>query len=159
MGNVVMDLNEIKKVLPHRYPFLFIDKVIEINEGPGGKGRIGRSVRAIKNVTCNEPFFQGHFPNRPVMPGALLIDAMAQSCALGAVLPSDPRMNVAIVVINNARFRKPVVPGDTLEFRSKVIKDRGNMLLFESKSYVDDVLVAEAEIMANVWPMENQPGD
>lgn len=151
---IVMDLETIKKVLPHRYPFLLIDRVVEIINGPKVDQRVGRRVRAIKNVTCNEPFFQGHFPGRPVMPGVLVIESMAQACALAAVLPTDPLMNVAIISIDRARFRKPIIPGDTLELRSFVEKDRGQILSFYCESFVENIKVAEAKVLAKVWPME-----
>lgn len=152
---IVIDLDTIKTVLPHRYPFLLIDRVIDLQDGSDPSSRVGRKVKVLKNVTVNEPFFQGHFPERPIMPGVLLIEAMAQASALAAVKPSDPKMNVAIVLVDKARFRRPVIPGDTVIMHSEVLKDRGRMLLFSCQSYVDDQLVAEAEIMANVWPLDS----
>src|SRR3954465_11682413 len=112
----VMSPTDIMRILPHRYPFLLVDRVDELVRGSGGT-RVGTRIRAIKNVTFNEQFFVGHFPHRPVMPGVLQIEAMAQVAALAcAPYGKDaPKMDVAIAAIDACRFRRPVVPGDTLE--------------------------------------------
>ena len=149
MTEAVMTIQDILKALPHRYPFLLIDRVIDIKESEAGK-RVGRKITAIKNVTINEPFFEGHFPDAPVMPGVLLIEAMAQAGALAYFRKSDPPMDVAIVGIREAKFRKPVVPGDTITVEAEIMKDRTNMILLKCQVSVDGKLASEAEIMAYV---------
>lgn len=139
----MIDINEILKILPHRYPFLLVDKVVEFEAGKKAKG--------IKNVTINEPFFQGHFPNYPIMPGVLIIEAMAQ---VGGIL-AFKSANVAnkavyFMGIDKARFRKPVLPGDKLELVLEVTKNRGSIWVFKGEAYVDGSLVAEAELMATI---------
>jgi 3-hydroxyacyl-[acyl-carrier-protein] dehydratase len=141
----VLDINEIMKIIPHRYPFLLVDRIVELVP----KERIV----GIKNVTMNEPFFQGHFPGHPVFPGALLIEAMAQ---VGCVLmfksfDIDPKEYVVYFMgIDKARFRKPVFPGDTVKFvlEPSVIKKR--MSKMTGKAFVESNLVCEAEIMAMI---------
>ncbi len=139
------------QLLPHRQPFLLIDRVIEHDTfGPGS--RLGRKVVAIKNVTYNEPFFAGHFPHRAVMPGVLIIEAMAQASAIACWRESDPKMDVAIGRIGETRIRRPVVPGDQLILRGEVIKDRGQTVVLRTSAHVGDELVTEAEILASVTP-------
>ena len=139
----MIDINEILKILPHRYPFLLVDKVVEFEAGKKAKG--------IKNVTINEPFFQVHFPNHPIMPGVLIIEAMAQ---VGGIL-AFKSANVAnkavyFMGIDKARFRKPVLPGDKLELVLEVTKNRGSIWAFKGEAYVDGSLVAEAGLMATI---------
>ncbi len=137
----MIDVNEILDLLPHRYPFLLVDRVLEFEEA--------KRIIAIKNVTVNEPFFQGHFPGRPIMPGVLILEAMAQA---GGVLAfkSFPGMHGSVFFtgIDGARFRKPVVPGDQLKFIVDVVKHRREIWVFEAKAYVENDVVAEARIMA-----------
>ncbi len=137
-----VDILQLLKALPHRYPFLLVDRIIECN---GDESCIG-----IKNVTFNEPQFQGHFPNHPVMPGVLLIEGMAQTagalCVHSEVVKS-PRI-VYFMTINNAKFRKPVVPGDRVEFHMKKINQRRNIWWYKGEAKVDGVLVCEAEVSA-----------
>jgi 3-hydroxyacyl-[acyl-carrier-protein] dehydratase len=137
----IVDINEIMRFLPHRYPFLLVDRIVEFEEA--------KRVVAIKNVTVNEPFFVGHFPQKPIMPGVLIVEAMAQA---GGVLAfkSFPEMkgSVFFIGIDNARFRKPVVPGDQLRLLVEVVKHRRELWVFEAKAFVDDEVVAEARIMA-----------
>jgi len=137
----MVDINEILSLMPHRYPFLLVERVIEFEET--------KRIVAIKNVTINEPFFQGHFPGRPIMPGVLILEAMAQA---GGVLAfkSFPGMKgtVFFTGIDGARFRKPVIPGDQLRFVVDVVKHRREIWVFEAKAYVGDDVVAEARIMA-----------
>lgn len=149
MNEAVMTAQDIIKALPHRYPFLLIDRVVNIREVQPGV-RVGRKITAIKNVTINEPFFEGHFPETPVMPGVLLIECMAQAGALAYFRKSDPPMDVAIVGIREAKFRKPVVPGDILTVEAEILKDRTNMILLKCQITVDGKLATEAEIMAYV---------
>ncbi len=147
-----MSFADILRILPHRYPFLLVDKVLECHDGDKAGSRVGRRVRAVKNVTINEPFFTGHFPDNPVMPGVLQIEAMAQAGALACFRLSDPPMDVAIANVREARFRRPVVPGDSLEIHAEVKKDRGQMVLICGQVYVEGQLVAEAEFLAHFSP-------
>ena len=136
-----MDIQEIQNLLPHRYPFLLVDRVIE--------NVPGKRLRAIKNVTVNEPFFQGHFPSKPVMPGVLLIEAMAQATGLLAMKSADvPKEAIYYLVgVDKARFKSPVVPGDQLVFEVEVLKRRREIWVFSAEAKVDDKVVASAEIM------------
>ena len=137
-----VEILELMKLLPHRYPFLMIDRIVEID---GDDSAIG-----VKNVTINEPHFQGHFPDQPVMPGVLIVEAMAQTAGaicIRLVGASKPSL-VYFLTIDNAKFRKPVVPGDQLRIHVKKIKKRGNLLKFACEGLVDGAKVAEAEISA-----------
>ena len=141
---VVFDTAAIERILPHRYPFLLVDKIIELD--------FDNRVVGVKSVTANEPFFPGHFPGNPIMPGVLIIEAMAQT---GGVLilnsVSDPNEKlVYFMQINNAKFRKPVVPGDQLYMELELVNKRSKFVTMKGKAYVDNVLVAEAEFMAGV---------
>ncbi|UVC11102.1 3-hydroxyacyl-ACP dehydratase FabZ [Rhizobium sp. TH2] len=139
------DIMEIMKLLPHRYPFLLVDKIIEIN---GDDSAIG-----IKNVTANEPQFMGHFPGNPIMPGVLLIEAMAQTAgAICARKVVGETSLVYFMTIDNARFRKPVVPGDRVEFHVTKQKQRGNIWKFHCDAMVDGQKVAEADVGAMMVP-------
>jgi 3-hydroxyacyl-[acyl-carrier-protein] dehydratase len=135
---------EIQGLLPHRYPFLLVDRVKELEPG--------RRIVAIKNVTINEPFFQGHFPGRPIMPGVLILEAMAQA---GGVLvfksgESSGKPVVYLTGIEEARFRRPVVPGDQLRFEIDVLKKRPPFWKMQGKAFVDDEMVCEAVVTAMV---------
>jgi UDP-3-O-[3-hydroxymyristoyl] N-acetylglucosamine deacetylase/3-hydroxyacyl-[acyl-carrier-protein] dehydratase len=141
---VVMDIRGILKIMPHRYPFLLIDRIIDIDPG--------KQVVAIKNVTINEPFFGGHFPGHPVMPGVLVIEAMAQA---GGVLllntVEEPQSKVVYFMgIDGARFRKPVTPGDQLRFELEMLVNRRGVFKMRGRATVDGELAAEAELMATV---------
>lgn len=140
----MLDVNEIMKNLPHRYPFLLVDRVKELE--------VNKRIVAIKNVTINEPFFQGHFPGHPIMPGVLIVEAMAQ---VGGVLayrsqPDTEGKVVYFMGIDKAKFRRPVVPGDTLEFVLEVIKQRRDIWVFKAEAFVDGERAAEAEIKATI---------
>lgn len=144
----VADLREILTLLPHRYPFLLVDKIIEID---GDQSAIG-----IKNVTANEPHFTGHFPDQPIMPGVLLIEGMAQTAGAICARKTGAGTNlVYFMTIDNARFRKPVVPGDRVEFHVTKQKQRGNIWKFHSEAKVDGQLVAEADIGAMIVNRED----
>ena len=137
------DILEIMKLLPHRYPFLLVDRIIEID---GDNSAIG-----IKNVTANEPQFMGHFPGAPIMPGVLLIEGMAQTAGAICARASGQSGNlVYFMTIDNARFRKPVVPVDRVEFHVAKVKQRGNIWKFHCDAKVDGVLVAEADYSAMI---------
>lgn len=146
-----MDIEKIQSLLPHRYPFLLVDRVLEILPGPDPKARQGRKIRALKNVTANEPFFEGHFPNWKIMPGVLQVEALAQAAALASILPTDSKFDVAIVSITNAKFRRPVVPGDQLILTAEILKERGPMISVGATAFVEDQKVAEMELMARVF--------
>lgn len=137
-----MNTTEIMGVLPHRYPFLLVDSLEEVEEG--------KKVFGYKNVTINEPFFQGHFPEHPIMPGVLIIEAMAQvGGAYTAVVDEVGDGKVTYFVgIDKARFRKPVLPGDVLRMELEVMSRRRGIYQFEAKAYVGDTLVAQAELKA-----------
>jgi 3-hydroxyacyl-[acyl-carrier-protein] dehydratase len=137
----MFDVIEIQKMLPHRYPFLFVDRVLELEPG--------KKIVAIKNVSVDEPFFQGHFPGRPIMPGVLIVEAMAQA---GGVLvyksaETDDNM-VYFMSVEKAKFRKPVVPGDQLRLEVEALQSRGKVWKFKGEAKVDGKLVCEAEFMA-----------
>ena len=139
---------EIIKLLPHRYPFLLVDRIIELEPG--------KRVVGIKNVTCNEPFFQGHFPDNPVMPGVLIIEAMAQVGGVLAILTAregsgqDGGTPVRFMAIDKVKFRKPVVPGDRISFEVIPLRTGSKVWKMAGKAYVDKTLVAEAELMAQI---------
>jgi 3-hydroxyacyl-[acyl-carrier-protein] dehydratase len=140
---MIMDINAIMKILPHRYPFLMVDKIIELEQG---KRCVG-----IKNVTINEPFFQGHFPQHPVMPGVLIIEALAQVAGIMAYEASDEETKKKVsyfLSIDNARFRKPVFPGDQLRLEIETTMQRRGIWGVSAKAYVGSTLVTEADLKA-----------
>jgi 3-hydroxyacyl-[acyl-carrier-protein] dehydratase len=143
-----VEIMELMKLLPHRYPFLMVDRVIEIDAD--------NSAIGIKNVTVNEPHFQGHFPEQPVMPGVLIIEAMAQTAGVICIKSSasDKPSLVYFMTIDNAKFRRPVVPGDRLEIYVKKLKKRGNIWRFACEAMVEGAKAAEAEISAMMSPKE-----
>ncbi len=139
---IVMDINQIMKTLPHRYPFLLVDRIEEVEEGV--------KVNGFKNVTINEPFFQGHFPEHPIMPGVLIVEAMAQvGGAYVTVIDDIPDDQVTYFVgIDKARFRKPVLPGDVLRLEMELLSKRRGIYNFKGVAYVGDTKVADAELKA-----------
>jgi len=143
-----LDITEIRKILPHRYPFLLIDRVIEVE-------RMKRIV-AIKNVTANEPFFNGHFPDNPVMPGVLLVEAMAQAggTLLLTEIPERDKMLMLFTSIERAKFRRPVVPGDQVRIEVNVIVWRYTATKMACKALVDGKVAAEAVVSCQVIPRE-----
>lgn len=142
MSNM-MDIQEILSYLPQRYPILMIDKVISIDSG--------KSIIAIKNVTVNEPYFLGHFPGKPIMPGVLILEAMAQATGILALHANKERNKEDFLYlfagIDNARFKRPVVPGDQLRIEAEVLKVKGDIWKCKVKAKVDGDLVCEAELM------------
>jgi len=140
----VLDIRAILGILPHRYPFLLVDRIISIEQG--------KRIVGIKNVTFNEPYFQGHFPGNPVMPGVLIVEAMAQ---VGAVLllrgvPDREHKLVYFAGIDGARFRRPVTPGDQVRFEVEVLKVRSRSARLRGEAFVDGALVAEAELFSSM---------
>jgi len=144
----MLDVVEIQKILPHRYPFLLVDKVTEMNEG--------EDIIAYKNISISEPVFQGHFPGHPIYPGVMILEGMAQAGGILALKSSgltDEEIKQKVIYfmsIDGAKFRSPVKPGDKLEYRIKVLKLRKNLIVLEGKAYVEDTLVSEAELKAMV---------
>ncbi len=142
----MLGIQEVMELLPHRYPFLLIDRIIEFE--------MDKRIVGLKNVTINEPFFQGHFPGHPIMPGVLLLEAMAQTggvMALKSIPPEDVKKKVLYFMsIDKAKFRKPVVPGDQVRFVLELIKARGQIKSFKATAVVDGGVVAEAEMMAMI---------
>ena len=139
----VADIQEILRLLPHRYPFLMIDRIVDIRGEEHGIG--------IKNVSVNEPQFLGHFPGNPVMPGVLLIEGMAQTAGvlcLRQMVSSERHRAVFFLTIDKAKFRKPAVPGDTIEYHVNKIAHRRNMWWYRGEAKVGDILIAEAEVGA-----------
>jgi len=149
-----MNTRRILEILPHRYPFLLVDKVISLEYSTDPKNRTGSKIVAQKNVTMNEPFFQGHFPGLPVMPGVLQIEAMAQAACLAFARPGEPKMVYFIASITEAKFRRIVVPGDVLHLHAEITKDRGSILIVKTEAKVDGQTVSEAELMAKVAPKD-----
>ncbi|QID18022.1 3-hydroxyacyl-ACP dehydratase FabZ [Nitrogeniibacter mangrovi] len=138
-----MDINEIVKYLPHRYPFLLVDRVVELEEN--------KRVVAIKNVTMNEPFFPGHFPHHPVMPGVLIVEAMAQAAAVLSfksmgMMPDEDQV-VYFAGIDNVRFKRPVTPGDQLVMEVEITNNKRNIYKYKGVARVDGEVAAEAELM------------
>lgn len=141
-----MDINEILRYLPHRYPFLLLDRVISYEAG--------KHIEALKNVTINEPFFVGHFPHHPVMPGVLIIEAMAQAAAILSFVTmgakADDKSIYYFVGIDNARFKRPVTPGDALKLSVTLTRHVRGIWKFAAVARVDDAVAAEADLMCTV---------
>lgn len=139
-----IDILEILRLLPHRYPFVMIDKVMSVVPD--------KTVEALKNVTINEPFFQGHFPTKPVMPGVLMLEGMAQAGGVLAYCSEPENVGVKLLYfagLDKVRFRKPVGPGDQLIYKIELLKKKRGIWKLAGKAFVDDTLVAEAELMAS----------
>ena len=137
------DVREISRILPHRYPFLLVDRILEFEPG--------RRIVGLKNVTINEPFFVGHFPGAPVMPGVLIVEAMAQTAGVLALYsePGRERLLVYLLGIDRARFRRPVTPGDQLRMELTVLRRKATVCKMRGEAFVDGALVAEAEMLSS----------
>lgn len=147
-GGKVISVEAIQKLLPHRYPFLFVDRVKELHPG--------KNIVAYKNVTVNEPFFQGHFPGRKIMPGVLIVEAIAQA---GGVLlfhsiPDPERKFVVLSKIDKTKFRRPVVPGDQLKLEAEILRLKNKYCLLKGRATVEGELAAEGEISATLLDLE-----
>ena len=142
----MMDIHDILKKLPHRYPFLLVDRVLELNKG--------KTIKALKNVTMNEPFFEGHFPHRPVMPGVLMLEALAQAAALLSFdtlgVEPDDTMIYYFAGIDGARFKRPVEPGDQLILEAELLRMKVGIFKFKTRATVDGELAVEAELTCAV---------
>lgn len=146
----MMDIHQILKLLPHRYPILLVDRVLEIETG--------KSIKALKNVSINEPFFMGHFPHRPVMPGVLMLEAMAQAAALlsfstAGVTPDDKTVYY-FAGIDGARFKRPVGPGDQMIMDVTLLRMKAGIFKFKGITRVDDQIACEAELMCTMRTVE-----
>jgi 3-hydroxyacyl-[acyl-carrier-protein] dehydratase len=146
----MMDSVEIQKFLPHRYPFLLIDRIIEFEANT--------KMTGLKNVTINEPFFEGHFPGNPIMPGVLIVEAMAQVAGILAFRSGVKGDTLYFMSIEKAKFRKPVVPGDQLRLEIKTLQRRNNVWKFSGMAFVGDKLVSEVEFTAMVSWKESKDG-
>ena len=137
-----MDIKAILDLLPHRYPFIMVDRILELEQG--------KTITALKNVSMGEPFFQGHFPGEPVMPGVLILEGLAQAGAVLAYMSTDSIDGklVFFAGLDNVRFRKVVRPGDQLIFKLELTRQKSKVTKMSGKAYVDDVLVTEADLMA-----------
>src|SRR3954447_13171193 len=146
----ILDINEIREILPHRYTFLLVDRIVEMEP---------ERIVGIKCVTANEPHFTGHFPEYPVMPGVMIVEAMAQCAGVLVLKSMEDRANklVLLVAIENARFRKPVVPGDTLRMEMKILKRKASVAKMAGVATVDGVVVAEVEVMCKLADKEEAP--
>jgi 3-hydroxyacyl-[acyl-carrier-protein] dehydratase len=144
MEKTTFDIRDILTMLPHRYPFLLVDRVLGVEDD-------GRRLVAIKNVTYNEPYFPGHFPGLPTMPGVIMLEAMAQACGLLAILRSGLRADSGFILyfagIDNCRFKRPVVPGDQLQFTVELDKQKRDLWKFKVAAHVGDELACEADMM------------
>lgn len=150
--NYFIDIREIQNILPHRYPFLLVDRVLKLEKG--------KSILTLKNVTYNEPFFNGHFPGNKIMPGVLIVEAMAQSGGI-LVYHSVPDPNdwfMMLSKITNAKFRKPVIPGDQIKFYVEMVKMRKRFCEIKGKAVVDGDIVVESEIIASMLHQEEMNG-
>jgi 3-hydroxyacyl-[acyl-carrier-protein] dehydratase len=139
----MIEIKEIMKILPHAYPFLLVDRILEMEAG--------KRIVGIKNVTYNEPFFPGHFPGRPIMPGVLIVEAMAQTAGIliyQSIDEESRRKPALFLGMDNVKFRKPVIPGDQLRLEVEITKHRQSIWGFKGKALVDGKLVAEAELLA-----------
>jgi 3-hydroxyacyl-[acyl-carrier-protein] dehydratase len=148
-----MDIVDIQQLLPHRYPFLLVDRVVEVVPG--------QKLVALKNVTIHEPFFNGHFPGHPVMPGVLILEALAQATAILAYKTAnmDPTRKVSYLMgVDGARFRKPVVPGDRLQLNIEVLRHKGAIWKTKGTATVDGARVAEGEFLATVVDKDTDTG-
>lgn len=144
-----MNIQEILEYLPHRYPFLLIDRVIECE--------LGKRIKALKNVSVNEPYFNGHFPYYKVMPGVLIVEAMAQAAAILSFrtmgIKPDDKSVYYFAGIDRARFKKPVMPGDQLVLEVNIVRTVRNVVKYAGKAYVGETLVAEAELLCTLRPI------
>jgi 3-hydroxyacyl-[acyl-carrier-protein] dehydratase len=147
---MLLDVNAIQKILPHRYPFLLIDGIEEMERW--------KRIVGIKNVTINEHFFQGHFPGKPIMPGVLIIESMAQTGGLLLLqeIPDREKKLLYFVAIDNARFRRPVVPGDQLKLEMNVVAWRGSFCKLEGRATVNGEMAAEATLMCKMVDLETE---
>ncbi|MCP4970342.1 MAG: 3-hydroxyacyl-ACP dehydratase FabZ [Arcobacter sp.] len=144
----MLDINEIQEILPHRYPLLLVDRITDIQKG--------KSIIGYKNISISEPAFQGHFPGHPIYPGVMILEGMAQAGGVLALKSNDLTTEelknkvIYFMSIDKAKFRSPVKPGDKLEYRIEIKKLRGTLIVLDGKAYVDDSLVAEAELKAMI---------
>lgn len=145
-----LDIDEIRRILPHRYPMLLVDRILEMTS---------EKIIGIKNVTTNEPFFAGHFPDYPVMPGVLIVEALAQTAGVLVLgnIPDRDNYLVFLVSIDYAKFRKPVRPGDQLRMELTVLKRKGTVAKMAGRATVEGVLVAEAEVMCKLQRKDEAP--
>jgi 3-hydroxyacyl-[acyl-carrier-protein] dehydratase len=148
----ILDIDEIRKILPHRYPMLLVDRILELEAD---------RIVGIKNITANEPFFAGHFPEFPVMPGVLIVEAMAQVAGVLVLKEIPDRANklVFLAGIDNAKFRRPVLPGDQLRIEMKVMKKKASVAKLQGVATVDGAVVAEVEVLCKLADRESKASE
>jgi len=144
----LINIEQIQKFLPHRFPFLLVDRVKEVHPG--------KSIVALKNVSCNEPFFQGHFPGKMIMPGVLIVEAIAQAggILLFNSIPDPQRKFVVLTKIDNTKFRRQVVPGDQLKLEAEILKLKGKYCLLKGRAIVEGEVAVEGEMVASILDLE-----
>ncbi|MFW6160640.1 MAG: 3-hydroxyacyl-ACP dehydratase FabZ [Acidobacteriota bacterium] len=149
-NDFLIDIEQIQKILPHRYPFLLVDRVLELKKG--------KAIVALKNVTSNEPFFQGHFPRLKIMPGVLIVEALAQAGGVLVYHSLDEPENKLLVLskIDKTRFRKPVVPGDQLRLEVEILKMKHGICHIAGKAFVDGEIAGEGEVVASLIEFEER---
>jgi 3-hydroxyacyl-[acyl-carrier-protein] dehydratase len=148
----ILDIEEIRSILPHRYPMLLVDRILELEPD---------RIVGIKNITVNEPFFQGHFPEFPVMPGVLIVEAMAQVAGVLVLKEIPDRANKLVLLagVDNAKFRRPVLPGDQLRIEMKVIKKKASVAKMNGTATVDGAVVAEVEVLCKLADRPQKSGE
>ncbi len=150
-----LNIIDIQKKIPHRFPFLLVDRLLSFEKGPDPEKRVGRKVHARKNVSINEAFFAGHFPDNPILPGVLQVEIMAQTGALACVADkNDKKADVLIARINQAKFKRTVSPGDVLDVYAKITSEKRSIICMDSQIFCEDQLVSECQVVAKMFFVE-----
>ena len=147
-----LNIIDIQKRIPHRFPFLLVDRLLSFKKGPDPEKRVGRTVHTRKNISINEAFFAGHFPENPILPGVLQVEIMAQTGALACVADiNDKKMDVLIARINRAKFKRTVTPGDILDVHARILSEKNSVICMDSQILCEDQLVSECQVVAKIF--------